>query len=138
MKKNKTYFAAAAFLVVTSFGIRAQNNTTAGGGDATGSGGSASYSIGQVDYIVQTGAGGTANQGVQQPYEILTLGGLSETSIQLEAVVFPNPTTSGIMLSIKETDLSQLSYTVYSVEGKLLDKKNITNQQTQIDLKNFA
>jgi len=50
--------------------LSAQQNTIAAGGLATGSGGTASYSIGQIDYITATGSGGTASQGVQQPYKL--------------------------------------------------------------------
>lgn len=43
-----------------------QGNVTAGG-VATGAGGSASYSIGQLDYLSASGSGGSLNQGLQQP-----------------------------------------------------------------------
>ena len=49
--------------------IQAQEAVAAAGGEATGSGGTVSYTIGQINYTTNTGAGGTITQGVQQPYE---------------------------------------------------------------------
>ncbi|MFM2191538.1 MAG: hypothetical protein RLZZ118_495, partial [Bacteroidota bacterium] len=45
---------------------QAQQATTATGGDATGSGGSAAYSVGQIVYTTHTGTTGSVAQGVQQ------------------------------------------------------------------------
>ena len=47
-----------------------QESVNASGGNATGSGGSISYTIGQIDYIEASGVGGSVNQGIQQAYEI--------------------------------------------------------------------
>ena len=49
--------------------IHAQESVNASGGDALGSGGSSSYSIGQVFYSNYTGASGSEAQGVQQADE---------------------------------------------------------------------
>ncbi|MHC1706606.1 MAG: T9SS type A sorting domain-containing protein [Bacteroidales bacterium] len=47
--------------------LLAQQGNVAAGGLATGAGGSASYSIGQMDYLSATGTGGSLIQGLQQP-----------------------------------------------------------------------
>jgi hypothetical protein len=41
-------------------GVYAQNNTVSSGGVASGSGGSSTYSIGQLDYMPASGSGGSA------------------------------------------------------------------------------
>jgi hypothetical protein len=51
-------------------GLQAQQTIPATGGLATGSGGTVSYTVGQVADTTQTGSGGTVTQGVQQPFEI--------------------------------------------------------------------
>lgn len=43
-------------------------------GNATGTGGTSSYSIGQVVYASATGTNDSVNQGMQQPFEIFILG----------------------------------------------------------------
>ena len=50
--------------------ISAQSGTITSGGDAAGSGGSVSFSIGQLDYTSISSAEGTVSQGLQHPYEI--------------------------------------------------------------------
>lgn len=62
-KKIKLSF----LLLGMGMALQAQQATTAAGGDAIGSGGSISYSIGQVLYISNTGDSGKINEGVQQP-----------------------------------------------------------------------
>jgi len=49
----------------------AQKNTVAAGGDATGVGGTVSYSIGQINYTTVTSAGGSVSQGLQQVYLLI-------------------------------------------------------------------
>lgn len=53
--------------------LQAQNIVLASGGNAMGTGGSVSYSIGQLDYISVSGSYGSVSQGVQQPVVSSTL-----------------------------------------------------------------
>ena len=48
----------------------AQESINATGGDASGSAGSASYSVGQVAYQTLAGTNGSIAEGVQQAYKI--------------------------------------------------------------------
>ena len=52
--------------------LYAQQSPVVGGGDATGGGGTVSFSIGQIDYTAK-GAGPTASEGVQQAFEVTNL-----------------------------------------------------------------
>lgn len=54
--------------------IQAQQTTVSAGGDASGIGGTFSYSIGQVVYTYNYGTDVIVAQGVQQPFEISILG----------------------------------------------------------------
>ena len=67
MKYKKT-ITSVAFLLLGLGGLHAQESPTASGGEATGTGGTASYSVGQVVYTTNTDATGTVTQGVQQAY----------------------------------------------------------------------
>jgi len=51
--------------------ISAQQGNVAAGGNATGTGGSMSYSIGQTDYLMYSSAQGSLNFGLQQPWLII-------------------------------------------------------------------
>ena len=79
--KHKKTFISAAFLLLGLGGLHAQESVNSSGGEATGTGGTASYSVGQVVYTTATGTNGSVAQGVQQPYEISTTVGINETSI---------------------------------------------------------
>lgn len=50
--------------------LHGQENIYPDGGTATGSGGSVTYTVGQVTYCTFTGTNGSVAHGVQQPYEI--------------------------------------------------------------------
>jgi len=120
-------------------GLQAQESVNATGGDALGSGGSASYSVGQVVYTTNTGTNGSVAQGVQQPYEISVVTAIEQAKcINLSVSVYPNPTTDYLTLSIGEFDISNLSYQLYDISGKLLqNEKNIGNQ-TSISMSNLV
>jgi hypothetical protein len=133
MKKLKLLF----FLLFTLANANAQSGIVSSGGNATGSGGSASYSIGQIDYVTATGTGGSATQGVQQPFEIVTLAGEEFTEISLQMQVYPNPTTSLVNLKIDNFNLENLSYQLYDLNGRMITEKKITEDETQIQLENY-
>lgn len=64
------YSKALVLALIVPFGVNtalAQQAILAAGGEATGAGGTGSFSVGQIDYITATGAGSKASQGVQQP-----------------------------------------------------------------------
>lgn len=52
--------------------LYSQQAVLGGGGEASGSGGTMSYSIGQIAYVAK-GAGPTASEGVQQAFEVTNL-----------------------------------------------------------------
>lgn len=121
-------------VLLLSIGItaQAQQVITTTGGDASGSGGTVAYSTGQIVYTTNTDASGTINQGVQHPYEIITLG-IKETELNISLLVFPNPTEDNITLKIRDYNNEKLSYQLFDMQGKLLNNGSVSAQQTQIN-----
>jgi hypothetical protein len=117
---------------MSSIMLMAQKGTVASGGNALGTGGSASYSIGQTDYITASGAGGTITQGIQQPYEIYVITGIETYGINLSLSVYPNPTTDLVTLSVKNTSTEKMSYILSDVQGKIIRKEKLTDNETSI------
>ncbi len=111
---------------------QAQESVNASGGDAIGSGGTVAYSVGQVVYTTNSDATGTVSQGVQQAYQILTTG-IKETEMNISLSVFPNPTADNLTLQIRDYNNEKLSYQLYDMQGKLLNNRQVTAQQTQIN-----
>ena len=59
-----------ATLLLGAFQTQAQEAVATAGGDASGTNGNVSYTVGQVVYTTNTGTTGSVAQGVQQPFEI--------------------------------------------------------------------
>ena len=130
--RHKKIITSATFLLLGLGVINAQETVTAAGGEATGTGGTASYSVGQVVYTTNTGTNGSVAQGVQQPYEISVITGINETAINLEMIVYPNPTTN--YLNLKVEDNVNLSYQLYDLQGKVIENKKVTADNTTIKM----
>jgi hypothetical protein len=142
MKNAKTIILFCCLLLGWwTLSLKAQNGTVAAGGDMTGSGGSVSYSIGQVDYITVSGSGGTITQGLQQPYEIWVITGMEVPGIELSMIVYPNPTSDFVMLRIDDSESFRegaLTYSLYDVKGQMLDRQAIGNLSNRIGLSDFT
>lgn len=134
MTKNKSRPIALLAVGLLWTGLaQAQESVNTTGGDATGSGGTAAYSVGQVVYTTNTGASGTVSQGVQQAYEIFTVG-IKETELNISLSVFPNPTMDNLTLQISDYNNEKLSYQLFDIQGKQLSNGQIVAQQTQINM----
>ncbi|MFZ4545743.1 MAG: hypothetical protein ACOYOA_16960, partial [Saprospiraceae bacterium] len=71
--KSKPIILSAALLLLAII-AQAQQSINSSGGNAKGAGGTIAYSVGQTVYTINKGIGGSAAQGVQHAYEILTVG----------------------------------------------------------------
>lgn len=132
---KKILFISCLFFSALSFG---QEDFVFSGGDATGSGGSVSYSFGQVAYETATGSNGELTQGVQQPMEVYTLS-TPEFDYSFQAALYPNPAIHSVILSLDSSkDLSQLSYELVDITGKMLRIGKISELQTEINVSDLA
>jgi hypothetical protein len=142
MKHKKTILLFCCLLLGWwTVGLKAQNGTVAAGGDLTGSGGSVSHSIGQINYITLTGSGGTVTQGLQQPYEIWVITGVEVEGVELSMAVYPNPAADYVMLQVDDPDIfleDHLTYQLFDISGKLLDQQTLDNSTTQIALAQYT
>lgn len=121
-----------------SFTTYAQQSTMAAGGDATGSGGSASFSVGQIVYTTLTGPTGSMAQGVQQPYEIsVLLGDVDLPGISLNMNAYPNPTVDFLYLEIDNYRNDALYYQLIDINGKVLQSKKIIESSTSVSMENM-
>jgi hypothetical protein len=112
-----------------------QQAVPATGGTATGTGGSAKYTVGQVASSVVTGTNGFIIQGVQQPYEISTVTAVEDTEdITLSYLIYPNPTEGIIKLVIKSFYDDDFRFQLYTLNGTVLLEKRITDEETEISM----
>jgi hypothetical protein len=138
MRQKKLKLSALIMLGFGLTGLQAQESVNATGGNASGGGGSASYSIGQIGYATNTDTNGSVAQGVQQPYEISVVTGIEEAKgIILLVSAYPNPTTDNLTLKVEDFELSTLTFQLYDMQGKLLQNEKITGNQTNIIISNL-
>ena len=115
--------------------VNAQETISVSAVEATGSGGKVSYTIGQLVYTNPTTAAGSLNQGIQQSIEFVTLSNPELTAVTLKAVTYPNPTTDFIILALKDANLTGVSYTMYDLLGRFVNKGTVTTFETKIGMK---
>jgi hypothetical protein len=125
------------FVLFAVFTIRAQDAIVTSGFNASGAGGSASYSVGQAFYNTNSSSIGSLVQGVQQAFEIITLSNPELTALTLSAVAYPNPTTDKIVLSLHNSDLTDLSYVLYDLSGRTLASALVQGAETEIAMQNL-
>jgi len=126
------FFSIAAAL--PAHGIYAQKCIHAAGGEAGGSGGSVSWSLGQVACSDWSDAGGIVTEGVQQPYEIFIMPGLQEFQSNPACLVFPNPTSGNLNLKILDPELKNISLRIYDTKGRQLRNLKVTAKETTIPM----
>lgn len=115
----------------------AQETTIPAGGNASGSGGTVSYSVGQVVYTTNTSTSGTVNQGVQQPYEIFPVS-IREEETNVAISIFPNPAVNNLTLNIDELGKEELTVQLLDNSGKLISAQKVVGKQTQINTTDLA
>ena len=123
-------------LLLPAGGVLAQADIVPAGGTASGSGGTMTYTVGQTAVKQADGNGRYIIEGVQQPYEIQTVGVNNYPGITLDAMVFPNPTHHAVMLRIANYAIPAdgLTARLYDANGQLLRQFTVTSMESEIDL----
>jgi hypothetical protein len=132
LHKLKISLLGCCFLFIT--GIYGQMTVDSSGSEATGSGGTVNYSVGQIVFTTNTGSNGSVGQGVQYPIELLTLGIEEDIQLIASAIAFPNPTTNSVQLRLNLDEFNDLSFQLLDVTGKLIQDKKIEDISTQINM----
>jgi hypothetical protein len=100
--------------------LHAQRNTVAAGGVAAGSGGSVSYSIGQVDFLSMSTVAGSVYQGVQQPYEIFSTDLQEVQGFELTLTAYPNPAQEDLWLHVQDAQGLPVEWMLTDESGRTL------------------
>ena len=139
MKPKNLKLGALLLLEFGLIRIHAQEATSASAGNASGNGGSSSYTLSQVFYTSNFGASGSVVQGVQQTYEISVVNEIKEIQgISLQCSVFPNPTTNQLNLKIEGGFQVPWFAYLYDNNGKLIENRKIEESKTSIDMSNLV
>ena len=126
--------AIYSIVLLTALNLNAQSGSVSSGGDAAGSTGTISYSVGQTIYAFISGNDVAIVQGIQQPYEIQIVGGEDEA-----VSVYPNPVTiESVTLKIESIKIDKYNYQLFDFQGRLILEKNVTENKTIIPMGNLA
>ena len=139
MKQRTTLIIFLLCLAEATF---AQSAIVPVGGDAQSNNGSVGFTVGQI--AVQTSADNNGSisiaEGVQQPYEIMTVGVDNHPQITLNAVVYPNPTENLAQLRLNgfEIPADGLRAILYDGNGKQLQSVTVTDDLTALQIGQYA
>ena len=125
-------------LIVCYVSLFGQSNTVSSGGTANGSGGSATYTIGQAFYLQVDGNPNYLIEGMQQPYEVsehISIEQFDKIAVTLSA--YPNPTKDVLILS-RTTKDGVLSVSLFDVGGKEITRMSMTDGEIEIAMSHLA
>jgi hypothetical protein len=135
MSHKKLKLSVVLIFVLGLTRLQAQEALTASVGEALGSGGSSSYSVGQMVYTNNTDTNGSVSQGVQQIYTISVVSGLEdELAANILLTVSPNPTSDFLNLLFEDFKIEEMNYQLFDLQGKLLETNPVKAIQTQISM----
>ena len=131
-----------AFLAVFRIAVDAQTAIVPVGGDAQSSYGSVSYTVGQIATQTFSNTNGSISvaEGVQQAYEIMTVGVDEYPQIVLNAVVYPNPTQNIAHLRLNGFEIPSdgLRAILYDGNSKQLQSFAVTDDLTVLQFGQYA
>ncbi|MBI3238731.1 MAG: T9SS type A sorting domain-containing protein [Flavobacteriia bacterium] len=114
-----------------------QESPVASGGDVSGMGGSMSYSIGLIDYRQTDVASGSVYEGVQQPYELFSVG-LEEWDDNVSISAYPNPMTSQLTIAFPDEVLENMRFTLTDESGRVIQNGLLDTKETVVDVMPLA
>ncbi|NOZ46900.1 MAG: T9SS type A sorting domain-containing protein [Chlorobi bacterium] len=140
MMHKKLKLSTVLLFILGLTGLQAQEAILATGGNASGSGGLASYSVGQLVYSTNNGTNGNSiSEGVQQPFEISVVSGIEQAKgINIECDVYPNPTSDFLTIKVDDFNNKNLLYQLFDIKGNLLESERISANENNISMENFV
>lgn len=130
MKRISIYYCIL-FIFPASI-LHAQSAVLATGTDASGGNGSSSYSVGQITYLFK-GTDPQVMEGVQQPYEIITLATLEPHSNLEGILIYPNPFKDYLYLDFTSNNYKGSEYQLFDSQGKLIKKDMILQSKSELN-----
>jgi hypothetical protein len=114
----------------------AQNAISSTGGHFKTTGGSTSFTVGQVAYVLKKGNGSYLNEGVQQVYTKKTTP-VEELVYLKEVQLYPNPTQETVILILSSKEDVQVRYTIMDYLGKEIKYGIILSEKSEISVRDL-
>lgn len=132
MRPRKVIFIIFFLLAIGWTGLMAQSAVVVSGGNISGDGGSASYTVGQIAFVFIEGDSVNISPGIQVEVSKVKL------FLSLSCSLFPNPANESITLKIEDFSRQNLRYFLSDQTGKLILSGYITEAETIVPLYNLA
>ena len=123
-------------LITWAFNSFSQNAISSTGGHFKTAGGSTSFTVGQVAYVLKKGTGSYLNEGVQQVYTKKTTP-IEELVYLKEVQLYPNPTQETVILILSFKEDVQVRYTIMDYLGKEIKYGIILSEKSEISLRDL-
>lgn len=130
--KTQTILGSILFLASIQFHF-AQQAIGATGSNASGTNGSSSYTVGQIDYLAK-GSNSEVTEGVQQNYEIYSLASAENSTSNQNIILYPNPTTDVLFVDFQSESFTNSSYRFLDAQGKIIMEGEFTKSKNQLNL----
>ena len=134
MKIQRIPLLSLVFFITFYCSSHAQVGLGTTGGDLSGNGGGASYSVGQYLSAVQVGDMTTLQLGVQQAFEISVVTSTDEELLDLNPMVFPNPSPGKVYLKLNPNGYPSYQYRLLDLQGTVLAQGRLAENINSIDL----
>ncbi|MFI1770502.1 T9SS type A sorting domain-containing protein [Thalassobellus citreus] len=130
LTKNLFTIAVVLFPYTISY---AQDVLLASGNTTTDTGGSVSYSVGQIMQQNATNSNGSVVKGIQFNFDASSLT-VIDLETNLDVSTYPNPTTSILNVQIDNFKPKAMSYKLFDISGKLITSGTIKDKTTKINV----
>ena len=124
-------------IIACNYKCIAQQAVVAAGSSISGSTGSISYSIGQIDYIAVSANSFTLSQGVLQVFNNSPVTYISTLDKLVTISVWPNPIIDKLFIKISDNTESEFSYQLFSIDGQLIETKKIFGKNATVDTHSY-
>ena len=124
--------------MVTPFCACGQENVGAAGGEASGSTGSVSYTVGQVANASNASVSGSVSEGVQQTYTSISTV-IDETGPGAAGIVaYPNPANDRVRIAFESIPTGELEFTLYDASGAVVRFGELHVTDAEISINDLA
>ena len=123
------------FSFLFSSAALSQTSLNASGSISSTSFGSVSNTFGQPIYSTVTNSTGAVHQGIQQAFEIYTLG-VQPSLVDIKFTFYPNPTLDNLTIELVDFKMGY-NLELYNSAGQLLTTAQLTEKITLFDFSNY-
>ena len=136
----KIFLKIFLLLLPTGFSgiLFAQQNVVSAGGEATGTGGTSSWSAAQIACSAWIDVSGFLTEGVQQPYEFFNPTGIDELEPDPGFIIFPNPASDKVTLKVIDPNLKNLEIFVYDMKGIRVRTVSVDAEEVVIPMQDLT